>query len=65
MGFLAVKLRKSSGKIGMGDHVMSGRRDHHSEVKETELVDTKLYHCPGSTLIPYRLHLMMRLAFDS
>ena len=65
MGLLAIKLRKSSRRIGMSDHVTSARRDHHSEVKETELVDTRLYHCPGSVLVPYRFHLMMRLAFDS
>lgn len=65
MELLAIKLRKSSGQTGMGDHVRNGRRGHHSEVKETELVDTRLDHCPGSTLIPYRLHLMMCLAFDS
>lgn len=44
MGLLAIKLRKSSGQTGTGDHVTNGRCDLHSEVKETELMDTRLNH---------------------
>lgn len=65
MGLLAIKLRKSSGQTEMGDHVTNGRRDLHSEVEETELMDTRLNHCHGSVLIPFIFHLLMRLAFNS